>query len=163
MESGKIKSIIEKYNEKIEVLKQNCEVLASEKEFMELFKGIIVMFIKEIILLYNKLLDKLPNLKFSSSSEKITNLNMLLTSLEGDGILYGIDCIDILLRAYINYFYIQYRDDMMNWNIEQIKLINEENIHSTIIDTASKEKLTNEVSEYLNIIPEVILMINNLS
>ena len=163
MESSKIKSIIEKYNEKIEVLKQNCEVLDSEKEFMELFKGVIVMFIKEIILLYNKLLDKLPNLKFSSSSEKITNLNILLTSLEGDGVLYGIDCLDIILRAYINYFYIQYRDDMMNWNIEQIKLINEENIQSTIIDTASKEKLTNEVSEYLNIIPEIILMINNLS
>jgi hypothetical protein len=161
--SSKAKSIIEKYNEKIESLKQNCESLQSEKEFMELFKGVIIMFIKEMILLYNKLLEKLPNLKFSSSSAKITNLNILLTSLEGDGILYGIDCTDIILRAYITYFYVKYRDDMMNWNIEHIKLLNEENIHSTVIDTASKEKVTNEVSEYLNIIPEVVLMINNLS
>jgi hypothetical protein len=161
--SNKTKSIIEKYKEKIDYLKQNCETIQSEKEFMELFKGVIIMFIKEMILLYNKLLEKLPNLKFSSSSEKITNLNILLTSLEGDGILYGIDCTDIILRAYITYFYLKYRDDMMNWNIEQIKLINEENIHSTVIDTASKEKVTNEVSEYLNIIPEVVLMINNLS
>jgi hypothetical protein len=161
--NSKAKVTIEKYNEKINVLKQNCEVLQTEKEFMELFKGVIIMFIKEMILLYNKILEKLPNLKFSSSSEKMTNLNILLTSLEGDGILYGIDCTDIILRAYITYFYLKYRDDMMNWHIEQINLINEKNIHSVVIDTASKEKVTNEVSEYLNIIPEVVLMINNLS
>lgn len=158
-----VQTIISKYTEKINALNNNCINLGSETEFKELFKGVIIMFIKDVVILYNKLLVKIPELKYSSSSEKITNLNIILTSLEGDGKLYGIDCTDIILRAYITYFYVKYRDDMMSWNIDNVKKINEENIHCAVIDTASKEKVTNEVSEYLNIIPEVVMMINNLS
>ena len=110
-------------NDKINTLNNNCINITTETEFKELFKGVIIMFIKDIIILYNKLLIKLPNLKYSSSSEKITNLNILLTSLEGDGKLYGIDCCDIILRAYITYFYVKFRDDMMSWNIENVKKI----------------------------------------
>ena len=158
-----IQTIINKYTEKINALNNNCINIPTETEFKELFKGVIIMFIKDILVLYNKLLTKLPDLKYSSSSEKITNLNILLESLEGDGKLYGIDCNDIILRAYITYFYVKYRDDMMSWNIDKVKQINEKNIHSAVVDTAEKEKVSNEVAEHLNIIPEVVLMINNLS
>jgi hypothetical protein len=161
--SNSTQVIISKYSEKVNALSENCSIIQTETEFKELFKGVIIMFIKDMIVLYNKLLTKLPDLKFSSSSEKITNLNILLNSLEGDGKLYGIDCTDIILRAYITYFYVKYRDDMMSWNIDNVKKINEQNVHSAVIDTAHKEKVSNEVSEYLNIIPEVIMMINNLS
>jgi hypothetical protein len=163
MDKNSSQTLINKYNDKINTLNNNCINITTETEFKELFKGVIIMFIKDIIILYNKLLIKLPNLKYSSSSEKITNLNILLTSLEGDGKLYGIDCCDIILRAYITYFYVKFRDDMMSWNIENVKKINEQNMQNIVIDTASKEKIGNEVSEYLNIIPEIILMINNLN
>jgi hypothetical protein len=158
-----IENAIQKYKQKLELLTNNCININSENEFKELFKGVIIMFIKDIIVLFNKLLVKLPDLKHSSTSEKITNLNIILNSLEGDGKLYGIDCNDIILRAYIAYFYVKYRDIMMSWNIENVKNINEKNMHGVIMDTASKEKVTNEVSEYLNIIPEVIIMLNNLN
>lgn len=161
--SNSTQVIISKYIEKVNTLSKNCSNILTETEFRELFKGVIIMFIKDMIVLYNKLLIKLPDLKYSSSSEKITNLNILLNSLEGDGKLYGIDCNDIILRAYITYFYIKYRDDMMSWNIENVKKINEQNVHNVVIDTANKEKVSSEVSEYLNIIPEVIMMLNNLS
>jgi hypothetical protein len=154
---------IKKYSVKLDDLNNSCININTDAEFKDLFKGIIIIFIKDIIVLYNKILIKLPDLTFSSSSEKITNLNILLGSLEGDGKIYGFDVTDIMLRAYITYFYIKYRDYMMSWDIEAIKNINEDNIESVIVDTASKEQVTNEVSEYLNIIPEVVLMINNLS
>jgi hypothetical protein len=156
-------NIINKYTEKINSLNNSCIDIQTENEFKELFKGVIIMFIKDVILLYNKLLVKLPDLKYSASSEKITNLTTLLNSLETDGKLLGFDCNDIILRAYITYFYIKYRDDMMSWNIEKVKDINEQNMHNIVTDTAEKEKVSSEVAEHLNIIPEVVLMINNLS
>jgi len=154
---------IQKYSEKLNLLNENCIVIESEKEFIELFKGVIIMFIKNINALYNKILIKLPELKFSASSEKITNLNILLESLEGSGKLFGIDCIDIILRAYINYFYVKFRDDIMAWDIEKIKYIEEKDIHDIVIDSANKEQAVDTVTGYLDIIPEVIIMVNNLS
>ena len=155
-------SEIDNYKCKIETIKNNCSQLNTELEIKELFKGIIIMFIKDVIRLYNKLINKLPDLKFSKSSEKISNLNTLLTSLETDGKLFNIDLNDIILRAYINYFYMKYRDDMMDWNLDNIKLLNEESIKSAVINSAKSEDVVDKASEYLNIIPEIVLMINNL-
>jgi len=155
-------SELDSYKSKIEVFKSNCYQLETELEIRDLFKGIIIMFIKDVIQLYNKLLKKLPDLKFSNSSEKISNLNTVLESLESDGKLFNIDISDIILKAYINYFYTKYRDDMMDWNIENIKLLDEHNIKSVVIENAKSEDVVDTASEYLNIIPEIVLMINNL-
>ena len=155
-------SDIENYKCKIETLLINCEQLNTELEIKDFFKGIIIMFIKDVIRLYNKLIKKLPDLKFSKSSEKISNLNILLDSLETDGRLFNLDLNDIILRAYINYFYMKYRDIMMEWNLDNIKLINEETIACALIETAKTEDVVDTASEYLNIIPEIVLMINNL-
>jgi hypothetical protein len=160
--SDKQLAAIESYKVQLNCLKDSCMELASESELTDLFKGVVIMFIKDVILMYSKLLQKIPDLKYSSSSEKITNLNTLLNALEGDGKLFNLDCNDIILRAYVNYFYTQYRDHMMNWDLEQIKAINEKNIEEAVIDTASKEKVLDQASEHLNIIPEIVLMINNL-
>ena len=155
-------SEIDNYKSKIETIKNNCSQLNTETEIKELFKGIIIMFIKDVIRLYNKLIKKLPELKFSKSSEKISNLNILLDSLETDGKLFNLDINEIILRAYINYFYMKYRDDMMNWDLENIKLLNEDTIKCAVIDSAKSEDVVETASEYLNIIPEIVLMINNL-
>jgi hypothetical protein len=160
--NNKIHTVIDNYKIELIALNNNCLNFSSEKELTDLFKGVIIMFIKDIILMYNKLLQKIPDLKYSKSSEKITNLNILLDSLETDGKLFNIDCNDIILRAYVNYFYTKYRDYMMNWDIEKIKELNEEKIKEVIIDTASKENMSESVAEHLNIIPEIVLMINNL-
>ena len=160
--SDKYTAIIESYKKELSTLKDNCLELASEVELKELFKGVVIMFIKDVILLYNKLLQKMPELKFSKSSEKITNLNTLLNALETDGKLFNLDCNDIILRAYVNYFYTEYRDIMMDWNTEQIKMINENDIEGAILNTATKENVLDKASNHLNIIPEIVLMINNL-
>lgn len=155
-------SEIDNYKIKIESIKNDYSQLNTESEIKDLFKGIIIMFIKDVIRLFNKLVRKLPDLKCSNSSEKISNLNTLLESLESDGKLFNLDLNNIIMRAYINYFYIRCRDDMMNWNIENIKLLNAETIKCAVINSAKTEDVVDTASEYLNIIPEIILMLNNL-
>jgi hypothetical protein len=162
-QSTQSNNYIKIYQQKLDTLKENCLKLETESELKDLFKGVTIMLIKDVILLYNKLLIKIPTLKFSESSNKITNLNTLLNSLEGDGKLFNIDCNDIILRSYITYFYMKYRDDMIRWNLEKIKLINESNIKNVIVATISSETILDDGLNHLNIIPEIVLMINNLS
>jgi hypothetical protein len=155
---------LEDYKLKLETIKESYSQLSTEAEIKDLFKGITIIFIKEIIQLYNKLLKKLPHMKFSKSSEKISNLNTLLESLESDGRLFNIDVNDIIIRSYISYFFIKYRDDMMNWDLEKIAYINEDKFKEVVVDGVTSENVANTqaASEYLNIIPEIILMVNNL-
>ena len=153
---------IDNYKLKIETIQNSYSQLDTEIEIKELFKGVVIMFIKDVIQLFNKLIKKLPDLKFSQSSEKISNLNTLLESLESDGKLFNLDVNDIMIRAYISYFYVKYRDDMMNWDLEKIKSINENAIKNVVVDSAKTEDVYETASEYLNIIPEIVLMINNL-
>lgn len=152
---------INNYKKELKTLEENCNIL-SLSELEEMFKGVVVMFIKDVIHLYNKLLVSMPELKFSKSSEKITNLNTLLDALEGDGKMFGVDCNDIILRAYVTYFYKEHRDIMMDWDLEKIKTINENDITDAVINTATKENVIESTSEHLNIIPEIVLMLNNL-
>lgn len=161
-ESTKLNSTINNYKAQLECLKDNCINFTTEAEFKDLFKGVIIMFIKDIIAMFNKLVLKYPELKQSSSAEKIHNLNILLDSLEGDGILFGIDCNDLMLRSYITYFYTKYRDPMIDWDLEAIKRINEEDITDVVISSTTQENLANNAEEHLNIIPEIVLMLNKL-
>lgn len=149
-----IGSNIKKYNEKIDKLRQNCLNIDNDDDFKELFKGVVILFIKDIILLFNKLVNQHPEFKYSNSSEKISNLNILLDSLESDGILFGINCNDIIMRSYVNFVYSKYRDDMIEWNIENIKNINEDVIKNDVMHDSSIDN----ISEYLNIIPEIKIM-----
>jgi hypothetical protein len=153
---------IELYNQKLEVIRCDCSNIETEPELKEIFKGVLIMFIKHIIQLYNKILIKLPELKFSHSSEKISNLNILLESLEGNGILFNINCNDIILQGYVNYMYTRHREVMINWDLERIKKLNENNIKNVVEKSASIENVSATVSDYLNVIPEVVLIINNL-
>ncbi len=155
--------MIDKYKTCLDELKDKYMNLKSETEIINLFKGVVIIFIKDIILLYNKLVVKIPSLKFSNSSEKITSLNTLLNSLEGDGKLFNIDCIDLILKSYISYLYTDYRDIMFNWDIEKIKTINEKDVKDAIITTSSKDNKTKTVSKHFNLIPEIIMMINTLN
>jgi hypothetical protein len=156
-----IDKYIDNYKNKLESFFEDYKKL-SLNELKDMFKGVVIMFIKDVVNLYNKLLGSMPELKFSKSSEKITNLNTLLNALEGDGKLFGIDCNDIILRAYVNYFYTEHRDIMMAWEIDKIKSINENDIKGAVINTATKENVVETASEHLNIIPEIVLMLNNL-
>jgi hypothetical protein len=153
---------IEHYKQKLITIQDNCMQLTLETEIKELFKGVVIMFLKNILLLYNKLLKKLPELRTSNSSEKISNLNTLLNSLESDGILFNINVNDVIIRAYTTYIYTKYRDEMLDWNTDNIKLINEQNIKDEVVETAKKENLVNNVADYFDIIPEIVLIINNL-
>ena len=55
-------SEIDNYKSKIETIKNNYSQLNTETEIKELFKGIIIMFIKDVLRLFNKLIKKLPEL-----------------------------------------------------------------------------------------------------
>ena len=153
---------IDNYKAKIETIKCTYADLSTEKEIKELFKGIFIMYIKEVFQLFNKVVKKVPDLKFSKSSEKISNLNTLLECLETDGILFNVDVNDVIIRGYITYFYMTYRDNIINWDIESIKALNEDTIKTVVIDTAKQEEVEDYASEYLNIIPEIVLIIQNL-
>ena len=120
------------------------------------------MFLKDVMQLFNKVIKKVPDLKFSKSSEKISNLNILLECLESDGILFNVDVNDVIVRGYITYFYMKYREYIINWDIASFKNINEESIVTVVIDTAKSENVENKATEYINIIPEIVLIINNL-
>ena len=156
------KKNITEFKVKLAIFTETCNNINSELELRDLFKGVIIMFLDDIIHIYNKLLNKIPELRDSNSSKKISNLNTLLEALNGDGKIFGIDCTDIILRSYITYFYTKYRDEMIEWNLEAIKNINENGLTEIVMDTASNENITSSVSEHLNIIPEVVLMLNNL-
>ena len=155
-------SNIDNYKQKLETHQNSYLEINNEGEIKDLFKGVLIIFIKDIMQLYNKLLVKLPELTFSKSSEKISNLNILLNSLEGDGVLFNINCNDFILKGYVNYIYTKYRDDMMSWDLEKMKTLNNENIKEVVVNTIKNENANNEALEYLNIIPELVLMINNL-
>lgn len=159
-----INNSIDKYKNKLDEFKSKYVQIKSETELTELFKGVVIIFIKDVILLYNKLLVKLPDLKYSNSSEKITNLHAVLNSLEGDGKLFNINCIDIILTSYISYIYNDYRDIMFSWDISKIKTIDENEIKETIITKTSKDHDQKDlIAEHFNLIPEIILIINNLN
>lgn len=153
---------INNYKRLIAEQQQQYLELATEQDFKELFKGVFIMFIKTIILLYNKILVQTPELKFTNTSEKITNLQTVLNSLETDGKILGIDCNDVIIRSYVVYFYTKYRDVTMEWDINKVKSLNVNKVNDIIINTAAKENLTPKSNEYLNIVPEVLMMINKL-
>jgi len=146
----------------LDTLKITCLEMNKENDFKELFKGVIIMFIKDILLLYNKCLPNIDGLKTPKCAEKISNLNILLQSLETNGRILGFDCNDIIIRAYVNYFYYKYRDDLINWEIEKMKNIKEQEIKQLLLNSAKEEKIEDSASEYLNIIPEIVMIINCL-
>ena len=160
-EQKKSSNILE-YQVKLKILEEQCQTITEEKEFKELFKGIILMFLDEVNRVFKKLLKKIPELKETNSSKKIDNLNILVDYINGTNSMLGIDINDIIIRGYTTYFYLKFRDDMINWNIDEIKKINESDIEKEILETASKENIKENVAEHLNLIPEVVMMVNHL-
>jgi len=155
-------SNILEYQVKLKILEEQCQNIIEEKEFKELFKGIILMFLDEVNRVFKKLLKKIPDLKYSDSSKKIDNLNILVNYINGTTSMLGIDINDIIIRGYTTYFYLKFRDDMINWNIDEIKKINESDIEKEILETASKENIKEDVTEHLNLIPEIFMIVKNL-
>jgi hypothetical protein len=158
-------SKIDEFNKKIETLLQNCMKLETEAELKELFKDVVIMFIKDSIKLHNKLIQQDPSLKFTEGSEKFSKLNILVSSLESDGKLFNIDCNELIFKGYFGHIYAKYREYMMNWNIEGMKHINEniDTIQNVILESAKKEQVADSTYEHMNIIPELVMMINKLS
>lgn len=152
--------LIETYKSNLESFSDNCKNISTDKEYRDLFRGIIIMFLEDFIELYNKLSIRIPELKSNKTIEKVDNLKKLLDILNNDGIILGIDCNEIILRGYINYFYTLYRDDLMTWNLSALK-INEDNIKEKVIDVANTENAIDIASNYLDIIHEIVLMFDN--
>ena len=152
--------VIERYENKLNSLKTKCLNISEDNEFKDLFKGIFIMLIRNILELKNKLSTTVN----SNINNKLSELNIVLDYLENDNQLINIDICDLLLRGYVSYFYQDYRDYIMNWNIDKIKDLDNELIKDTIITTVAKEKdvIKDDITEYLNIIPEISIMINNL-
>lgn len=164
--------IISKYNNKLNKLKNKYIHIETNEEFKDLFKGVLIILIRNILEMKNKL--ELNN-NYINLINKISDLNILLDYLENDKQLLNIDLCDVLLRGYINYIYKDYRDYIMNWNIDEIKNISTDDVNS-LIDTknntiSKKSSISNlisdlssinDISEYLNVIPEISILINNL-
>ena len=50
----------------------------------------------------------------------------------------------------------------MNWNLDKFKNIKNEELLNLVMNTAKEEGIEDSASEYLNILPELILIINAL-
>jgi len=157
-----MENIINGYNQKLETLKTQCMTINSDDDFKKLFNSVMSLFAKDVIKHYNKLSSKIDQLKNEQTLDKISKLNMVIDCLDGDGTIYGIDCTDIILRGYIAYFYLKFRNIMFEWNIKDIKNIKESAIKGEILNSAKNELSNENMGEYINIIPEIVLMINNM-
>ncbi len=159
-----LNDVIQVYKNRLSAIETAClNDVNTEADFRLLFKEATIEFIKCMDSIYKNKIKNIPNLNIVNIDSKINNLHMLLDCLEnGDGKMFGLDCNDIILRGYINYFYSKYREKMLNWDIEYIKVIDETYITDVVVDTAQKENVSNSISEHLNMVPEVVLMMNNL-
>lgn len=154
------------YNEKIEEFKVDC-CIKTLHELEEIYKSIMIKFIDDIIKNYNSLKKTVSELNNKRVLDKISKLNMLLKVLKNedgnDGTLLGIDCNKVIMNGYIKYFYLKYRDIMLDWEISKIKGINEKALKTVVVDTSIKEDVSESVNSYLDILPEVIVMLNKIN
>jgi hypothetical protein len=154
-------NLIETYKSNLHLFNDKCKNINTETEYKDLFRGIFVMFLEDFVKLYNKLSIKINELNTNKIKEKIDNLNKLLDILNNDGKIFGIDCNEIILRGYINYFYTSYREKFMLWDLNSINT-NENSIKNEVLSIANNENALEITSNYLDIIPEVVIMFENI-
>ena len=108
-DKNKLSDIINKYKQKLEDLQTKIIPLSSS-DLEELFNGTIIMFINELNNLYNKLIEndnKINNPHtMNQIEEKLSKLNMVIDQLEGKQSFFNVNVTDIIIRGYINYFYL---------------------------------------------------------
>ena len=168
-DKSKLLEITDRYKKKLEDL-QTKIVSLSSSDLEELFNGTIIMFINELNNLYNKLIEhdnennsKIKNSRIMSQiEEKLSKLNMVVDQLEGKQSFFSVNVTDIIMRGFINYFYLSYRDLFMDWNIDKIKSIDRSVISDAVLNGVKKEQV--DVSESsLNLIPEIVSIFDNLN
>ena len=164
-DKNKLSDIINKYKQKLEDLQTKIIPLSSS-DLEELFNGTIIMFINELNNLYNKLIEndnKINNPHtMNQIEEKLSKLNMVIDQLEGKQSFFNVNVTDIIIRGYINYFYLSYRDLFMDWDINKIKSIDRSVISDVVLNGVKQEQV--DVSESsLNLIPEIVSIFNNLN
>lgn len=164
-DKNNLSDITNKYKKKLEDLEKNIVVL-STSDLEELFNGTIIMFINELNNLYNKLIENDDKIKNSSSldyiEERLSKLNMVVDQLEGKQSFFSVNVTDIIIRGYIKYFYLSYRDLFMDWNIDEIKNTDCSVISDALINGSKEEQIY--VSENsLNLIPVIVSIFNNLN
>jgi len=159
-EKNNIQQIINTYDNNLEIFKRKYLNIEVEKEFKELFKGTVVLLLENIVLLYSKILQKKPELKFSKSAEKISNINSLMDCLKNDTKLLGCDVNEVIMRGYVSYFYTKYRDLMMDWDISKIKNIEESDVKDVVNNTVTSQEVMEMAKGYFNIVPEIVMMVN---
>lgn len=164
-DKNKLSDITEKYKKKLEDLQIKIVSLSSS-DLEELFNGTIIMFINELNNLYNKLIEndnKIKNSRtMSQIEEKLSKLNMVVDQLEGKQSFFSVNVTDIIIRGYINYFYLSYRDLFMDWDIDKIKSIDRSVISNAVLNSVKQEQV--DVSESsLNLIPEIVSIFDNLN
>jgi hypothetical protein len=164
-DKNNLSDITNKYRKKLEDLQEKIVVL-STSDLEELFNGTIIMFINELNNLYNKLIENDDKIKNSSSlyhiEERLSKLNMIVDQLEGKQSFFSVNVTDIIIRGYIKYFYLSYRDLFMDWNIDEIKNTDCSVISDALINGGKEEQI--DVSENsLNLIPVIVSIFNNLN
>jgi hypothetical protein len=164
-DKNNLSDITNKYRKKLEDLQEKIVIL-STSDLEELFNGTIIMFINELNNLYNKLIENDDKIKYSSSlyhiEERLSKLNMIVDQLEGKQNFFSVNVTDIIIRGYIKYFYLSYRDLFMDWNIDEIKNTDCSVISDAIINGGKEEQI--DVSENsLNLIPVIVSIFNNLN
>lgn len=164
-DKNNLSDITNKYRKKLEDLQEKIVIL-STSDLEELFNGTIIMFINELNNLYNKLIENDDKIKYSSSlyhiEERLSKLNMIVDQLEGKQNFFSVNVTDIIIRGYIKYFYLSYRDLFMDWNIDEIKNTDCSVISDALINGGKEEQI--DVSENsLNLIPVIVSIFNNLN
>jgi hypothetical protein len=151
---------IQIYNSQLESLKNNALLLDSFDQIQELFKEVVILFINKLLYLFNKITSKESTLLDTSIAKKISHMNTLLQSLEGDCKLFGMDILDYIQRGYINYVYLKYRDHLLSWDFKSINNVGRDQLENAILQTATKEQL--DIMNYMDLLPELLKMLSYL-
>lgn len=154
-----------KYKLKIEDFKDECKS-KNIKQLEEIYKSIMIRFLEDVVKNYNNLKEILCELNNQKTLNKISKLNMLLKVLKNednnDGTILGIDCNRVIMDGYIKYFYLKFRDAMLEWDLSSIKKINEKSIKNVVMNSAAEENIVDKVDNYMDILTEVVLMLNKI-
>lgn len=146
-----------KYMNRLKDIQIKCDNLDNENDLKNLFNGVFIMLINNILNFKEKIFLKEININKKNIEEKISKLHLLIDILENNNIV-----IDIIIRGYILYFYKMYREYVNNWDIECFLKIEEEELKEKIVNIADKENIVKDVDEYLLIFKDIYLMIKYL-
>ena len=159
--ADKLEKLKQKYVINIREQLRGCDGLGNKQDMMEIFKHTIILFIKEIQLMYNQI-SETSHTTFTECASKMSDLNMVLNCLESNGgMILGQNCVDLIFRSYFSFVYMKYKQHIESWDINRILSLNINQVRETV-EKEANDSHSNKANEYFNIIPELINILHTI-